>query len=102
MTAGDNVRLVQQQFEAFGRGDTAVALGPVADDVDWQAPVSAHVNPLPWAGRRRGRQEVAGCFGQPVPAVRPQPFQDLTFTAAGNRVVVEGRNRGTVLATGQP
>jgi uncharacterized protein len=35
-------------------------------------------------------------------AVRPQPFQDLTFTAAADRVVVEGRNRGTVLATGQP
>ncbi len=102
MTADDNVRLVQQQFEAFARGDVDVALAAVADDVDWQAPVSVHAGMLPWAGRRRGRQQAAGYFRQLTSAVRPQPFQNLTFTAAADRVVVEGRNRGTVLATGQP
>jgi uncharacterized protein len=47
-----------------------------------------------------GRQQVADYFHQLTSAVRPRPFQDLTFTAAGDRVVVQGRNRGTVLATG--
>ncbi len=46
--------------------------------------------------------EAAPGFRQLTSAVRPQPFQNLTFTAAADRVVVEGRNRGTVLATGQP
>lgn len=83
MTADDNIRLVQQQFEAFGRGDIDVALAAVADNVDWHAPVSAHASPLPWAGRRRGRQQVADYFHRLPSAVRPQPFQDLTFTASG-------------------
>jgi uncharacterized protein len=102
MTAGDNIKLVQQQFEAFSRGDVDVALAAVADQVDWQAPVSARPGSLPWAGRRRSPQQVADYFRQLTSAVRPQPFEELTFTAAGDRVVVEGRNRGTVLATGQP
>ena len=101
MTAEDNVRLVQQQFDAFGRGDVDVALAAVAEDVDWQAPVSSRASPPPWAGRRRGRQQVVDYSRQLASAVRPQPFQDLIFTAAGDRIVVEGRNRGTVLATGQ-
>lgn len=50
MTADDNLRPVQQQFEAFGRGDIDVALASVADDVDWHAAVSAHASPLLWPG----------------------------------------------------
>lgn len=33
---------------------------------------------------------------------RSQPFEDLAFTAAGDRVVVEGRNRSTAVTTGRP
>ncbi len=102
MPADENVLLVQRQFEAFGRGDVEVALAAVNDDVDWQAPVSAHAGALPWAGPRQGRQQVANYFRQLARAVRPGPFEDLTFTAAGDRVVVEGRNRGIVVATGKP
>lgn len=102
MPADENVLLVQRQFEAFGRGDVEVALAAVNGDVDWQAPVSAHADALPWAGPRRGRQQVANYFRQLAGAVRPEPFEDLTFTAAGDRVVVEGRNRGIVVATGKP
>lgn len=102
MTAEDNIALVRQQFEAFGHGHVDVALAAVADEVDWLAPVSAGPGSLPWAGHRRSRQQVADYFRELSSAVRPQPFQDLTFTAAGDRVVVEGRNRGLVLATGRP
>lgn len=102
MTADDNIAMVRQQFEAFGRGATDVALAAVADEVDWLAPVSARPGSLPWAGHRRSRQQVADYFRELSSAVRPQPFQDLIYTAAGDRVVVEGRNRGTVLATGRP
>ncbi len=76
MPADENVLLVQRQFEAFGRGDVEVALAAVNDDVDWQAPVSAHAGALPWAGPRRGRQQVANYFRQLARAVRPGPFED--------------------------
>jgi ketosteroid isomerase-like protein len=33
--------------------------------------------------------------------VRPEAFQDVVFTASGDRVVAEGSNAGTVLATGE-
>jgi ketosteroid isomerase-like protein len=102
MTAEDNIAMVQWQFEAFGHGDIDVALAAVADEVDWLAPVSARPGSLPWAGHRHSRQQVADYFRELASAVRPQPFQDLLFTAAGDRVVVEGRNCGTVLATGRP
>jgi uncharacterized protein len=102
MTADDNVRLIQELFEAFGRGDVKVILAALAGDVDWQGPVSAHAGSLPWAGRRRGREQVADYFRQLAATSRSQPFEDLAFTAAGDRVVVEGRNRSTAVATGRP
>jgi len=38
MNEQENVRLLKQHFEAFGRGDLPDALDFVADDVDWQSP----------------------------------------------------------------
>jgi len=35
-----NTALVVAQFEAFALGDLPAVLGMLADDVDWQAPVS--------------------------------------------------------------
>jgi ketosteroid isomerase-like protein len=100
MSPDENVAMIQEQFEAFGRGDLSVALGGVSDDVDWQAPVTER-STLPWAGRRQGRGGVIDYFDQLAAVARPEPFQDVTFTAAGDRVVVEGRNAGTILATGK-
>lgn len=96
-----NTELIRRQFDAFARGDMSVALAALSEDVDWQAPVTGQDCLLPWAGRRRGRAAVQEYFDQLGGSVRPEPFQDLTFTAEDDRVVVEGRNAGTVLATGR-
>jgi uncharacterized protein len=101
MTREDNVQLVQQLFEAFSRGDIGSVLAALTDDVDWQGPVSQHAGSLPWAGRRRGREQVADYFRQLAAASRFHPMQDVVFTAAGDRVVAEGRNRNTARATGR-
>ena len=65
-----------------------------------EAPVS-HTSTLPWAGKRTGRRELAEYFETMAAHVRPEAFRDVVFTASGDRVVVEGRNAGTVLATGE-
>ena len=72
-----------------------------AEYVDSQAPVTRTTSTLPWAGSRRGREEVRDYFAQLTRTVRPEPFEDVVFTASGDRVVVEGHNKGTVLATGK-
>lgn len=99
--AAANIELIRRQFDAFAVGDMSVALASLSEDVDWQAPVTGQDCSLPWAGRRRGRAAVREYFDGLGASVRPEPFQDLVFTAGADRVIVEGRNAGTVLATGR-
>ena len=95
-----NTALVVAQFDAFARGDLQGALSMLADDVDWQAPVS-RATVVPWAGLREGRAAVANWFQILAEHVNPEPFTGLKFTALGDRVVVEGSNAGTARATGR-
>ena len=102
MSVESNVRMINGLFEAFGRGDVEALLAALTDDVDWQGPVSDHADTLPWAGRRRGREQVADYFRQFAATSEWHPMEDVTFTAADDRVVVEGLNRNTARATGHP
>ncbi len=101
MSPEDNVDTVKSLFAAFGRGDLAAVIEAHAEDVDSQAPVSRTACALPWAGSRHGREEVRDYFRQIVQTVRPEPFEDVVFTASGDRVIVEGHNKGKVLASGK-
>lgn len=101
MSVEDNVELVRSLFAAFGRGDLDAVIEAHAEGVDSQAPVSRTPSGLPWAGSRRGREQVRDYFRQITQTVHPEPFEDVEFTASGNRVVVEGHNKGTVLANGK-
>lgn len=64
--------------------------------------MSQHTGSLPWAGRRRGREQVADYFRQLAATSHFHPMQDVVFTAAGDRVVAEGRNHNTARATRRP
>ncbi len=101
MSAEDNLEVVKGLFAAFGRGDLEAVIEAHAEDTDSQAPVTRTKCALPWAGSRYGREEVRDYFRQIVQTVRPEPFEDVVFTASGDRVVVEGHNKGTVLTTGK-
>ena len=63
--------------------------------------MSNHAGSLPWAGRRGGREQVADYFRQAAATSHWHPFENVVFTAADDRVVVEGRNRNTARATGR-
>ena len=59
MSEQNNVQVVQDMYAAFGRGDLQEALSTLVDDVTWQVPGPTD---MPWAGLRRGRQQVAEWF----------------------------------------
>jgi len=50
---------------------------------------------------RHSREKVALHFKELAEEVQPEPLEALDFTAQGDRVIVEGRNRGTVRSTGR-
>lgn len=103
MQMGDeqNAETVGRLFEAFGRGDIPGAMEFFAEDVDFRSPVTRiHHQALTWARPRHGREEVRRFFGEMAAEVRPEPFEVLTLVARDDMVAVEGRNRGTVNATG--
>ena len=100
MRFGTNVEFIEDLFAAFGRGDIDYVIGAHADDIVMESPVS-RTSTLPWAGVRTGRQQLVEYFETMATHVRPEAFRDVVFTASGGRVVVEGSNSGTVVATGE-
>lgn len=99
MNEQENLRIVREGYTAFGRGDIAAALSSYADDVDWAMPGSPDV--VPYAGRRRGREQVAqfySTFAQ-TEDVEQMGLQD--FIAQGDKVLVLGHYKGRVKSTGR-
>jgi ketosteroid isomerase-like protein len=59
MTMGTALDVVQQAYDASGRGDIAALVNFIAPEVDWECIAPAT---LPYAGRRRTPQQVADFF----------------------------------------
>lgn len=99
MNEQENLRIVQECYAAFERGDVAAALANYADDIDWAIPGSPDI--FPYAGKRRGRVQVAQFYSAlaQTEAVEQMELQD--FIAQGDKVLVFGHYRGRVRATGR-
>jgi ketosteroid isomerase-like protein len=103
MNEQENVQVVRQMFAAFDRRDLSGALNTLAGDVYWQSPVTrAESKETSWSKPRHSREEVALFFKELFEKVQPERLEPLDFTAQGDRVIVEGKNRGTVRSTGRP
>jgi ketosteroid isomerase-like protein len=57
-----NVKVVQDIYAAFGRGDLPAILDKLADNVDWEYGYRVAPNPIPWLQPQRGKDGVAGFF----------------------------------------
>lgn len=102
MNEQENVQVVQKLFAAFGQANIPSALDIRAEDVDWQSPVRrSPPSEISWAKPRHGRAEVAKFFRELSEKMQIELMETLEFTAQGDRVVVEGRNRGSVRSTGR-
>ena len=99
MSEQENIHVVQQFYRAFGRGDMQAVLNAVADDVKWHEPGPTDI--LPWAGTRRGRDQVAQFLAAVDEALEVQQFELQEFIAQDDKVVVLGRGRSRVRPTGR-
>jgi ketosteroid isomerase-like protein len=85
MSESDNIQKLQQMYAAFGRGDIALILSNVSDDVDWGTDTTANV---PWYRIRHGRDGVADFFATLDREVEFTNFAPGGFAGAGDRVYV--------------
>jgi hypothetical protein len=92
-----NVEVVQETYEAVGRGDIPALLDHLTDDVKWtfQGP-----SLIPFAGTRRGREGVADFFSLVGENLVFEQFEPREFVAQGDTVVVLGFERSLIKATG--
>lgn len=93
-----NVQLVRQAYDAFGRGDIPGLLALLDDKIEWLTPGPAD---LPTAGARRGHAAVAEFFQTLSAVIEMQQFAPKDFIAQGDRVVVVGEDVARVKATGK-
>ena len=96
----DNVNLVKNLYDAFGRGDIPTVLDAMSPDIHWH---SAESNPyMPsgeaWVGPDAILNNLFVRLGAEWDAfsVLPKSFHD-----AGDSVIVEARYSGTYKATGK-
>lgn len=94
---GTAATIVQQVYEAFGRGDISALLEHVAAEVDWEFVGSPD---LDYAGRRRNHQEVADFFAGIQRVDDIHVFEPREFIEAGDHVTVLGWESTTARDTG--
>ena len=98
MSEQENLRVVQNLFECFGRGDIPGLIKLLDDDVDWHIKGPSVV---PYFGPRRGHDGVLDFFGKVGTSVEFEQIGPDKFFAAGDEVVALGSERGKVKATGK-
>jgi len=98
MNEQDNISLVRQGYEAFGKGDIHRLLGLFSQEIDWDLP---EVEGISYTGKRHGLGQVADFFRQMGEQQAARAFVTDEFIGQGDRVVVLGHCTWTVKATGQ-
>ena len=94
----ENLDLIKEVYAAFGRGDLPAILGALTDDVEWHHPRPAEI---PGGGSRRGHDEVTGFFVAIGQNIDVEQFSPERFHADGDTVIVFGRERMRVKASGR-
>lgn len=84
----ENIQVVHQAYEAFGRGDVPGVLALLKDDVEWSTPGPPDV--IPYAGSRTGHEQVEEYFEAFGGAVEVGEFEPMNFFAEEDMVVVLG------------
>lgn len=91
-------QLVQDLYAAFGRGDVPFIVNLLAEDAVWDHPRGQDI---PWGGARKGKAEITGFFVALGGGVDVEMFEPARFVCAGDSVIVLGRERMRVKATGR-
>lgn len=99
MSADVKIKSIEQVYEAFGRGDLAVILDAVTDDVDWAAETTSTA--APWYGVRHGKEAVAAFFTAFGSAMEVVEFRPVSFAANETDVLTVVRFRARSRSTGK-
>jgi ketosteroid isomerase-like protein len=94
----DNIKTVQDIYEAFGRGDVATILDKVADDVDWASEADGSA---PWHGVHKGKGEVPKFFEAIGANLEVTEFTPLAFASNDTDVMTVVRFGIRIPATGK-
>lgn len=97
MNEQENLRIVQEGYAAFARGDVADALSNYSDYIDWAMPGSPDI--FPYAGQRRGREQVAQFYSTFAQTEEVEQMELQDFIAQGEKVLVFGHYKGRVKST---
>lgn len=98
MSEQENTRIVQQSYELFKSGNIQALLALYSEDIDWHLP---EIENIPFTGKRKGREAVAGFFRSVSETQDVLAFNPQEFIAQGDRVVVLGNYSWRVKATGR-
>jgi ketosteroid isomerase-like protein len=93
MSADDNVKIIQDVYEAFGRGDVAAILDVCSDDVDWASDTSSTV--APWYGVHHGKDGVTEFFTAFGSTMEVTQFEPFAFAANDTEVHTVVRLKAT-------
>jgi ketosteroid isomerase-like protein len=94
-----NLRLVQEFYAAFRRGDITGVLDTLADDVGWFLPGPKDI--VPFVRERPGREQVAQLIAKLTETQDADQFEPREFIAQGEKVVALGHYRWRVKPTGR-
>ena len=98
MKEQDNIRLIQDVYAAFSRGDIPAVLNSLDANAgfSFEAPAS-----IPWAGNRQGREGWTQFFQALGAAADQITLQMEPFAAQGDNVVMVGRYQARAKQTGR-
>ncbi len=95
----DNLQTIHKVYEAFGKGDVEGVVSMLTDDVTWTTPGPPDV--IPYAGERRGHDQVRGYFEAFGASAQTTAFEPQRFFADEDMVVVLGHYTFSVVKTGK-
>ncbi len=98
MNEQENMKAVERIYTAFGQGDIPAMLNLLAEDIDWLFSGPADI---PFAGRYRGREQVARFLKIVGETIEIEQFEPQEFITKGNKVVVLGHEQMRVKSNGR-
>jgi ketosteroid isomerase-like protein len=98
MNEQQNIKLVQQAYDDYARGDLDHLLSCMTPHIEWEIPT---VPSLAFTGKRRGHEEVAEYFRLANEKQALRQFTPKEFIAEGDKVVVLGFGAWTAKDTGR-
>jgi uncharacterized protein len=98
MAEQENIKVVQEAYASFGRGDIKALLDNLDEQVEWLLPGEGMI---PQAGLYNGRDGVARFFQTLDQTTEFSAFEPRQFVAQGDRVIALGWYAGKAKATGR-